>query len=552
MDESTRLVADLQRKLAELDHKVYQYRSDMVEEFQKYANDLLHDIPQDISSNVSSTIASKFSSYSHLYPPTNAIDSSVNSGTSRVPVADKVNAGGATIDPVQASRRFSNDSELFSRSPHAREAEFRGLFTPSFLPLLDSSSRHNRAAIQDMVSPAIDKGKGKEMDTVEEHVGVDAGTSIIRSLAASPEISRPRKPVRKNTDEVSILSDTSDYPLRSALRTSSNSSAHSPGLPRRVRFEVHGGEVLPGESDPKFEATTAENGILMTEDGFADNDGDAGSFTFGSGEDSPPPKKKLSASEKLRALSRKPLEDDTTWTTVTPPPEELIPEDIDEDGDGNHANFGHIEKVQPAPIAKTSFPGNYLEDQTFEPEPEPEPEYESETEEEIMIAPKRKYASPAASMAPSPSASNFMKPPTIPQSAGRPVKTEPTAIETGIKGTESAQAKVKTVVPGDSKTVEEKYLGDLPFDFDENDGDFEFPLKKNEVLVSEMQEEPESEPETESVTSHDTSGGVALSAYSQSPARHILSRSAQARSQPESDAPISRSKKVNVWHGIFP
>jgi hypothetical protein len=108
------------------------------------------------------------------------------------------------------------------------------------------------------------------------------------------------------------------------------------------------------------------------------------------------------------------------------------------------------------------------------------------------------------------------------------------------------------VVPGDSKTVEEKYLGDLPFDFDENDGDFEFPLKKNEVLVSEMQEEPESEPETESVTSHDTSGGVALSAYSQSPARHILSRSAQARSQPESDAPISRSKKVNVWHGIFP
>ena len=57
MDEATRLVSELQQKLSELDHKVWQYRQDMASEFTKYAENVLRDVPKDVSETVSKAIA---------------------------------------------------------------------------------------------------------------------------------------------------------------------------------------------------------------------------------------------------------------------------------------------------------------------------------------------------------------------------------------------------------------------------------------------------------------------------------------------------------------
>src|SRR5450756_236250 len=68
MDEATKLVSELQQKLTELDHKVWQYQRDMTSEFEKYAEDLLREVPQDISETVSKTIAESMKGCRFLYP----------------------------------------------------------------------------------------------------------------------------------------------------------------------------------------------------------------------------------------------------------------------------------------------------------------------------------------------------------------------------------------------------------------------------------------------------------------------------------------------------
>ena len=57
MDDTSRLVSELQQKLSELDLKVWQYRRDMASQFAKYAEDLLRDVPKDVSDTVSKAIA---------------------------------------------------------------------------------------------------------------------------------------------------------------------------------------------------------------------------------------------------------------------------------------------------------------------------------------------------------------------------------------------------------------------------------------------------------------------------------------------------------------
>ncbi|KAE8454219.1 hypothetical protein EG329_005144 [Mollisiaceae sp. DMI_Dod_QoI] len=313
MDEASKLVSELQSKLADLDRAVWKYRRDMASEFDKYAEGLLRDVPKDVSETVSRTIAESMKGYRSLYPEVEAPLESCATGTHILPNGDKPPQPPISSMPISFLPPAHVDEDS-PRSPHERDREFRGLFTPSYLPLLDSTNRNERRSSITPVSPPPENisPQPKAMDPLH----VDASTDT-RSLLSSPEVSRPTTPKRRNTDEVSVTSDLSEGTARrSALRRSSSSSRTSP---RRVRFDVAGEEVLPTASPRSTQSVLTEE-IPATTFG-EDIDEEPGSEQIEDVDEEPPPKR-ISSSQALRALSRSPLVDDgTTWTTVTAPPD---------------------------------------------------------------------------------------------------------------------------------------------------------------------------------------------------------------------------------------
>ncbi|KUJ19338.1 uncharacterized protein LY89DRAFT_731740 [Mollisia scopiformis] len=311
MDEATRLVTELQSKLVELDQRIWQYRRDMASEFDKYAEDLLRDVPKEVSETVSKSIAESMKGCKSLYPDSEAPFESCATGTHILPNGNNIQQPSVSPAPISFLRPASNEEDS-PRSPHEREKEFRGLFTPSYLPLLDSTNRNERRSSADLASPP--PGNISPQPKAMDPLHVDASTDT-RSLVTSPETTRPSTPRRRNTDEASVGSDWSEGTARrSALRRSSSSSRHSP---RRVRFEVAGEEVLPTASPRATKSVLTEEIPPTLGD---DMDEEAGSEQIEDVDEAPP--KRISSSQALRALSRSPLVDDgTTWTTVTAPPD---------------------------------------------------------------------------------------------------------------------------------------------------------------------------------------------------------------------------------------
>ncbi|PQE08802.1 hypothetical protein CJF32_00009593 [Rutstroemia sp. NJR-2017a WRK4] len=356
MDEASKLVLELQRKLTELDHKVALYRKDMNDEFTKYEEDLLRNVPRDISHKVSTIIAGSLNSYKALYPDASSFDSCAASNNQTTVTSSSPDAGSGsdtrTIPHANGIPKPTVESQIGSstsvvalpfhkrdedmerpRSPHEREKEFTGVFTPSYLPLLDSSSRYDR---QPATMDSEDKPKDKQLEALQ----VDASTDT-RSLAASPDLGKPPTPLRKNTDEISIASDvSSDGPVRrSALRRSSSYNKGS--SPRRVRFDVEGQEVLPTVSP---QDTTLESSIPLSAFG-DDSDDEAGAEQV-EDIDAPVPPKRISSSQALRALSRGPFEEDgVQWTTVSAPPDGSASVDTSKNG-----TFRKDDDVEPTPI----------------------------------------------------------------------------------------------------------------------------------------------------------------------------------------------------------
>jgi hypothetical protein len=338
MDEATQLVSELQQKLTQLDQKVSQYRLDMESEFEKYEESLLGAVPKDVSETVSKTIAESKKACRSLYPDeARPIESLSPPGSGRANGAGQSQPGIAPI--VTAFQRHTidktDDSPKFPY--HEREQEFQGLFTPSYLPLLDSTSRNERrssppppARLQDL--------KGKQIDMGDSNVDTSEQTSEGSSTGA-PEQTHPYTPKRRNTDSFSIASDWSGSegtPRRSALRRSSSSKG------TRVRFDVMGEEVrmsltcgswsltrfalgqevarhlslianfnkvLPTASPRPFNPIIPDEIYPPT---YPDSDDE---------EDGSQPKR-ISSSQRLRELSKSPLADDgTEWTTVMAPPD---------------------------------------------------------------------------------------------------------------------------------------------------------------------------------------------------------------------------------------
>lgn len=133
---------------------------------------------------------------------------------------------------------------IASTPPHDREKEFRGLFTPSYLPLLDGPVKcHTQAQAVKPISPSVSRSNS----TPSLSSSATLATMSITPLLPSPGHQRlsasvPRqKPPRRRSS--SARSDASLTSLRSSLR-----DPRQPRSPKRVLFSIDNTVVSPNSS----------------------------------------------------------------------------------------------------------------------------------------------------------------------------------------------------------------------------------------------------------------------------------------------------------------
>lgn len=406
MDDATRLVSELHEKLAELDSKVSAYQRDMLAEFHKHLEDCLKKYPDHVSNEVSRAIAESMSMgrYSALRP-----------ATQDAPESPAINhhAWDRRKSPPPILPHTSGIPKEGPRSPHAREQEFHGLFTPTYLPLLDSREHYRSPPI----SPSPSAGATSSPLSVDNMTKADEA----KHSASAGHKGRPDS-IRRLTDRStsSVESSGSDSKVRrSALRRSSSSNK---GSPRRVRFDFEGEEVFPSASSPKASPTlTPASGAepqpkaetsataIAIENESTEYVGTSLLDVEGE-EDWLPKPKKVSSTQALQALTRSPLEEGTVWTVVNPDPEEPVkmngekqPENVREssslkvDSSATLRSGDSLDEEPPrtevlgSPIEEL---GNYDDDE----------DGDASDVEFLAIKPKRKTPSPAA-------ANPFARPP---------------------------------------------------------------------------------------------------------------------------------------------
>ncbi|PTB67378.1 hypothetical protein BBK36DRAFT_1158216 [Trichoderma citrinoviride] len=329
------LLSSLHTKLDDLEGKMRAYRCDLLSDFQRYYHDLLADVPPSVASSVQRAIVQSFANYPTLRPE---LEAAVADSQPPRPAAFQQPA--ARIEPPGTPTTSSRD----------RETELRGLFTPSYLPLLDSSppvqydprpaatspgastaaATASTTATQTTASVPLPPvmaprtaGSGSGSGTATDHGITEGGlaTAGNDTPPADPQaLTEAHHLVRTATEEStsSINSDRSDAKARrSALRRSSSTSK-PPQSPRRVRFEVMGAEVLPTSSPQQVEfLTPVASSPALEDDSIA-----SGMILGGDMDEWEPPVRKSSSTEALRALSRAPAEEGTVWTVVNPDTDE--------------------------------------------------------------------------------------------------------------------------------------------------------------------------------------------------------------------------------------
>jgi hypothetical protein len=393
----TRLIDSVHGKLGDLDRKVRAYRHDLLADFQRYYHDQLRDLSPDATSAIQTAIAQSLPTYDALRPD---LDEFIRQQQQQ-PAADS-----QSRDPSITSLTSNPRSASFQQCPpssvsgaaeaktdlHEREKELQGLFTPSYLPLLDTlpappwsppataavlsptASHSPSPAVAAAAAAAVPllpepgsvgaSAQAADMDRQQESGGAPpADTTLPQSL------DRPGH-VRRSTDDTcsSTVSDKSDTPRtrrKSALRQSSSSSKF-PISPRRVRFEFEGAEVLPTASPGPSESGFSHIPPASTEpqqlppSSIMDDEDEHRRL---------PPPRKISSSEALRALSRTPLEEGTVWTVVDPNSEKTFSEAQQETSPPTVTSSEGDEPDVPTPIAKRPL-GNPIE---FEPKQSPSP-----------------------------------------------------------------------------------------------------------------------------------------------------------------------------------
>ncbi|KFY58221.1 hypothetical protein V497_04938, partial [Pseudogymnoascus sp. VKM F-4516 (FW-969)] len=334
MDEASTLIASLHSKLRELDHKVLLYRRDMAAEFTKHSDALLRDVDPKVAASVTAAVAEGMGAYPSLVdtvaatarPEDTEASANTNPAGEIAREVGRLKEQGKMATPPPIDVHGAADSDA-PRSPHAREAEFLGVFTQGYLPLLDSSDKHERRSSGEG-SPAIKAAEDAEADRKAEQ----AAANLSASYSPPPRKPEPR---RRNTDDSGAVSDPENPVRRSALRRSSSSGKVN-GL-RRVRFEFAGKE-FPTTSSPSVAETTMMPTALdamanqpyeggMEEQAEIEQVEDVADMD----EDLAP--RRISSSQALRMLSRGPVEDDgTKWDEVRAPADGSASVSIEEGG----------------------------------------------------------------------------------------------------------------------------------------------------------------------------------------------------------------------------
>ncbi|ORY69855.1 uncharacterized protein BCR38DRAFT_481018 [Pseudomassariella vexata] len=329
MDDATHLVSELFTKLDELERKIIEHRQGMAVEFQRYSQHLLQGASEEVSAIVEKAIRDSMPRYPalspalHLASPLNAADSP----ESPPPSHSDVDSSNFITDDGSSDRKrrvrvspppilphtSGTPPDTASRSPHAREVEFHGLFTPTYLPLLDGAVHRSQPTIPPQAPAAT---------SIQSQVKQISLSSLARGVSWRPD------PVRRPTEDT-ISSNTSDDSAygknrRSALRRSSSSSTTKTQSPRRVRFEVEGGEVLPTASPPLSPRVNTDHlpSPLGNATNLLDESYDSGIVEENEDPDvgllgsSPPRPKKITSTDRLKALARTSSEDTSKWTVV--------------------------------------------------------------------------------------------------------------------------------------------------------------------------------------------------------------------------------------------
>ncbi|KFY05854.1 hypothetical protein V492_08263, partial [Pseudogymnoascus sp. VKM F-4246] len=330
MDEASTLIASLHSKLRELDHKVLLYRRDMAAEFTKHSDALLRDVSPDVAASVTAAVAEGMGAYPSLVdtvaatatPKEEETPAATNPAGEIAREVGRLKEQGKLAPPPPIDVDGAADTEV-PRSPHAREAEFLGVFTQGYLPLLDSSDKHERRSSGDG-TPTLKATGDAEADKKAEL----AAANLSASYSPPPKKPEPR---RRNTDDSGAMSDPENPVRRSALRRSSSSGKVN-GL-RRVRFEFAGKE-FPTTSSPSVAETTIMPTALddMTSEAYKEENEEAEIEQVEDVDDEPAPRR-VSSSQALRMLSRGPMEDDgTKWDEVRAPADGSASVSIDDAG----------------------------------------------------------------------------------------------------------------------------------------------------------------------------------------------------------------------------
>jgi hypothetical protein len=570
MDEAGRLITELQLKLAQLDHKVWLYRQDMATEFKKHADSLLRDVPENVSDTVNKAITESLKSYPSLHLDFQDIEQ--QRGAVEKDMLAHVPEAGMSI-PTQAAALAAepvadSDSTVDGVSDlHAREKEFQGLFTPSYLPLLDSTDRKERkSSSSSAASPAAVETKAIDFTpqaTAPGDSSPDSSPYLSQSSLPRP---KPPTPERRNTDEASIRSDSSDTPVRrSALRRSSG--PHRPQSPRQVRFKFADEEYLP-TSSPKVELPEMDYDIsntTMSVDGGDDPFNEPMSeVSYLDDEEESPPPKRISSSQALRALSRGPIEDDgTQWTEVIAPPDGSAsiekPEGYIEDSDDDEslsmplnmtralARANGLRGRYPEGVAAAAGTPNDMSadiPKTIQEDDVPEEKSEDEIAEEADILADMEPLQPMKTHKP------FTSIPETFTSAQEPILSEKHVSKSPLSATE------KPTKPWYKRSTSSDST-DLPkttpnLSIEDDDDLFTFDENTN----ARSNQKPPSESESETDSELEDSDPVDVVTYATSPARQIPKRpSPSARnapvpsnSKPSQDPPASHRASYHPFN----
>ncbi|OLN81838.1 hypothetical protein CCHL11_08912 [Colletotrichum chlorophyti] len=390
MNDATRLIGDLHQKLADLDNKVAAYRQEMANEFHRYSRQLLQNLPHHISAEVDRVVAASLDNYPALRPAlTSARD---HTDSPPPPFTDDTESltenprdpresptpTPPTSTPPSALTQASTATLTSPDSAYDRERdrELHGLFTPSYLPLLDSSHSspvaNQSPTLSSLSNPAADND---EMGRHKSGQAIDQ-PPVQLSVASSQNLNRPNHERRATDDTTySSTSEQSEFKLRrSALRRTSSGSKPL-ASPRRVRFEFEGEEVLPTSSPQTTEPSLVMSHSLASSRSPPPSDEESMivESLLGADDDIGPPPKKVSSSQALRALSRAPLDANTVWTVVNPDAQDSSERDSGSmPTSGSESSLQTNNTVQHTPKPQVTLQSNVVDRKRI-PEPPQSP-----------------------------------------------------------------------------------------------------------------------------------------------------------------------------------